>query len=209
MGYLESILGADEHIIFATRRHWLVIAGTIITSAILSIIVIAAAVILITPSGGLSLLLLLLLTIPVGRLLTTYLDWWNEQYIVTNRRIIQLEGVFNKHVIDSSLEKVNDVVMDQSMMGRLLGYGDIEILTASDIGVNKLKKIHNPIRFKTTMLNAKEGMSDNDSVRHSAEPPAAPESIKNVIADLADLRDRGLISEAEFQAKKSDLLSRL
>ena len=207
MGYLESILGTDERVVFTTRRHWLAIAGTVVTSAIISFIIIAAALLLASSSQGLSLVILLLLIIPVGRLLAVYVDWWNEQFVVTNRRIIQIDGVFNKHVIDSSLEKVNDVVMDQSMMGRLLGYGDIEILTASDIGVNKLKKITDPIRFKTTMLDQKEAMSDEDMMHpHDHEDE---DSIPKLIAELATLRDRGVISDAEFQAKKADLMSRL
>ena len=58
--------------------------------------------------------------------------------------------------MDSSLEKVNDVVMDQNFWGRIWGYGDIEIMTASEIGVNKLHMLANPVRFKTTMLDQKE-----------------------------------------------------
>lgn len=208
MGYLESILGGDEHIVFLTRKHWMVIAGTVIVAAILSVIIIAAAVILITPSAGVSLLLLLLLIIPIGRLITTYLNWWNEQYIVTTARIIQIKGLFNKHVIDSSLEKVNDVVMDQSVLGRLLGYGDIEILTASEIGVNRLRQIANPIRFKTTMLDQKHGMSDENGVhRHGQNPEQR--SVPELIEDLAALRDQGVITEEEFLAKKAQLMGRL
>ncbi len=52
---------------------------------------------------------------------------------------MQISGIFNKSVIDSSLEKVNDIKMDQSALGRMFGYGDIEILTASELGVNLFK----------------------------------------------------------------------
>ena len=214
MGYLQSILGQNERVIFATRRHWLVIAASIIGSVILAIVVLVAAFLLSTAAGPAGFLLLLLLIFPVGRLVGTYLNWWNEQYIVTNRRIIQLEGVFNKHVIDSSLEKVNDVVMSQSFLGRLLGYGDIEIMTASDIGVNKLEVISDPIRFKTTMLDQKEGLGDLDSFEARAQAvahqgPVVGDTIPELIEELATLRDKGLITEEEFQAKKADLMSRL
>ncbi len=79
-----------------------------------------------------------------------------EEYIVTNRRVIQTAGVFNKHVIDSSLEKVNDVVLTETVLGRLFDYGNIEILTASEMGVNLLRHIVSPVKFKTEMLNQKE-----------------------------------------------------
>lgn len=211
MGYLQSILGKGEEIVFVTRRHWLTIAGSVVGAAILSIVIIAAAVVPLSlwpDKGPVSLLLLLLLVFPLGRLLSKYLYWWNEQYIVTNRRIVQIEGVFNKHVVDSSLEKVNDIVMNQTMMGRLLGYADIEILTASDVSVNELENIANPIRFKTTLLDQKELLGNSDRPRGGA-PAQPPKTIPELIADLAALRDRGVISEAEFQAKKNDLLSRM
>jgi len=212
MGYLESILGKDEKIVFATRRHWLTIAGDVIGAAILSIIIIAAAVLPLSlrpEIGPISLLLLLLLVLPLGRLLNKYLYWWNEKFIVTNRRIVQIEGVFNKHVVDSSLEKVNDIVMNQTMMGRLLGYADIEIMTASDAGVNKLDNLANPIYFKTTMLDQKEQMGDEDRPHSGAPDQPLPKTIPELIDDLAALRDRGVITDAEFQAKKNELLSRM
>ncbi len=58
---------------------------------------------------------------------------------------------------DSSLEKLTDVILTQSLFGRMLGYGTIEILTAaSSAGVNDLKQIAQPMEFKTAMVNAKE-----------------------------------------------------
>jgi hypothetical protein len=96
--------------------------------------------------------------------------------------------------------------MDQSVMGRLLGYGDIEILTASDIGVNKLLKIANPIRFKTTMLNQKHGLSDDGAEQNNN---SQTHTVTDMIEDLVRLRDAGVLSEEEFQAKKAQLMARL
>jgi uncharacterized membrane protein YdbT with pleckstrin-like domain len=86
------------------------------------------------------------------------LIWSNREYVVTNRRVIQVSGTFNKRVTDSSLEKVNDVKMVQSFFGRLFNFGDLEILTASEAGIDKLSWLADPIHFKTTMLDAKERM---------------------------------------------------
>ena len=44
---------------------------------------------------------------------------------MTNRRVIQVEGVVNKHATDSSLEKINDAVLSQSIFGRMFGFGDL------------------------------------------------------------------------------------
>jgi uncharacterized membrane protein YdbT with pleckstrin-like domain len=151
---------------------------------------------------------------PLWRLVADWLHWWNDIYVVTNRRIIQAQGIFNKHVIDSSLEKINDVVLTQSALGRMLGYGDIEILTGSEIGVNLLKRITEPVRFKTEMLNQKEGMGEMDAFESKAKralSAAAPSAgdVPELIAELDELRKKGLITDAEFQDKKSKLLSQI
>jgi len=69
-------------------------------------------------------------------------------------------GVFNKQVVDSLLEKVNDVKTEQSFLGRIFGYGDIEILTASEQGANRVRMIARPLEFKVAMLDAKEALGD-------------------------------------------------
>ncbi|MBO0857377.1 MAG: M28 family peptidase [Chloracidobacterium sp.] len=169
--YLISLLGENEHILFITRQHWLVLFGEI-----LSEIVIAAVI------GGLVTLIwifrltdplvplgYLLLLLPAISLLRDLLIWKNHQYVVTNRRVIQIAGVFSKEVSDSSLEKVNDVKLEQSFWGRLFGYGSIEILTASELGVSKFNKIGRPIRLKTAMLNAKESLNQG-AANHKKRP---------------------------------------
>ena len=210
MSYLESILGESEKVVFGTRRHWLVVWRPVLVMFLLSLLIGIVVALLLPFTGGMSSVGLILLVIPVGRIIMVMLEWANEVYIVTNRRIIQLEGVFNKHVVDSSLEKVNDVVMDQTFWGRIWGYGNIEIMTASDIGVNKLEMLAQPVRFKTTMLNQKEALSDGDTFRR-VEPsgPPGPDDIPGIIAELATLRDRGILTSEEFERKKAELMSRM
>lgn len=144
--------------------------------------------------------------VPAFEIVRIILDWLNERYIITNRRVMEIKGTINKHVRDSALEKVNDVDLKQSVVGRLLGYGTVQIITGSDIGVNMFKRISNPVRFKREMLNAKERLPKG----LPAEPkPEADTEIPDLIAELNDLRQRGILSEEEFQAKKKELLARL
>jgi uncharacterized membrane protein YdbT with pleckstrin-like domain len=131
------------------------------------------------------------------------LDWTNRQFIVTNRRVVQISGILNKNVTDSSLEKVTDVKLEQSAFGRLFNYGDIEILTASEFGVNLFRRIEEPIIFKIAMLNAKERLEQGDG---AVQPT---EDILEIIASLDRLRDLGILSEEEFKKKKAELLARL
>ncbi len=205
MGYVEGLLGGNEQIVVRTRQHWLVLASSFLPNLAFALIIIVATFVGVLLLGQpLLFLLALLLVLPALAFLRVFLAWWNEEYIVTNRRVIQVEGVINKHVIDSSLEKVNDVVLDQSYLGRLLNYGNVEILTASEIGVNKLHRIGDPVKFKTEMLNQKEALGSDEHLiqKHDHDVPA-------LIAELDELRKQGVLTEEEFQAKKAQLLAKM
>src|SRR6185436_13776936 len=65
--------------------------------------------------------------------------WSAQDYIVTNLRVIKVEGILNKHSADSSLEKINDAVLDQGLFARMLGFGDLDILTANEESVDRYK----------------------------------------------------------------------
>ena len=141
--YIQKLLGEQEVVLLATRQHWFMLFGSIILEIVLILVIIGAAILinaLLAPLSFLgSLIIIVLPVILVAILLVTLvrdiLVWSNRKYIVTNRRVIQVNGIINKKVIDSSLEKVNDVKMIQSFWGRLFGFGNIEILIVSLISV--------------------------------------------------------------------------
>jgi uncharacterized membrane protein YdbT with pleckstrin-like domain len=206
--YLKSLLGENEQVLFVTHHHWLVLAGEILAETLLSIIMVALVTLIwllwlpnpLVPLGY------LLLIIPIISLWRDVLIWRNREYVVTNRRVIQLSGVFSKNVTDSSLDKVNDVKMSQTFFGRMLDYGNIEILTASELGVNKFTYIGKPIQYKTAMLNAKEKLEHAPAAPLTVRPPASP---ADLIGQLDLLRQHGVLSDVEFQAKKAELLKRM
>jgi len=205
--YIQSLMGEREKSLLVSRQHWFILARNIFLEILAIVIIIILAVV-----AAISFLPLwwipaaigaILLLIPVATMLRDILDWWNRQFLVTNRRVMQISGIFNKNVIDSSLEKVNDVKMEQSVFGRMFDYGDVEILTASELGVNKFKRIENPIRFKTAMINAKEKLERGE------EGVGENEDILAMIARLDQMRQQGILTEEEFAAQKGNLLSKL
>jgi uncharacterized membrane protein YdbT with pleckstrin-like domain len=208
--YVDSLMGANEKVLVLERQHWLVWVPRLIFCLILVAVISAISVLAAPFTGGVGIFGLVLNIIPVWMFLSVFLGWLNETYIVTTRRIIQTEGVVNKSVIDSSLEKINDVVLSQSVMGRIMDYGNLEILTGSDIGLNRLDRIQSPVKFKIAMLNAKEAMrelTDMEDLGTSAQ--ARQNDIPGMISSLDDLRKRGLITEAEFQEKRAKLMSQI
>jgi len=202
--YVQNLLGENERILLVTRQHWFVLFSNIALE-ILLIILIALGVTAAIPFYPAAVAGYVLVLVPLLGMVRDLLIWSNREYIVTNRRVVQISGVFDKNVVDSSLEKVNDVKMSQSFLGRMFDYGDIEILTASELGINLFRRIGEPIKFKTAMLNAKEELGYGEmGVR-----PQAEEDIPTLIAKLDNLRKQEIISEAEFQKKKAELLAKM
>jgi uncharacterized membrane protein YdbT with pleckstrin-like domain len=215
--YLESLLGERENVILGTRHHWFVLASSIVLEGFLILVIFILTIIgsiyafqhvsdlsWIVPLVG-----FLVLLIPIGTGTRDILNWSNHQFIITNRRVMQISGIFNKSVIDSSLEKVNDIKMQQSALGRMFGYGDIEILTASELGVNLFKKIDNPVKFKSALINAKAYLEHPPEEPKGLEVEEGKQDIPDMINRLAELRTRGVITETEFQQKKAELLAKI
>lgn len=214
MSYLRELLGENEEVVFSTRQHWFIPFAHVLTEAVLLVLLAAAAYVLVVLrpfeiSSQLVLFIAAALAIIVCfSALGDVLRWRNEQFVITDRRVLQLQGVINKNVLDSSLEKINDVQLRQSWVGRIFNFGDLEILTANEEGVNYMRAIRGPIEFKRAMQDARsryDGYLDRGPVQAYDNP----RDVQSVLTQLAALRDRGILSPAEFEAKKRDLLSRI
>lgn len=229
MAYIDSLLGRGEQILYVARQHIFVLIANIVTELGLIALLVAAGVAsnmafdtATVTFGGVTasnLILLICVAISVFVLFSGFMDylrWSSEQYVVTDRRVLQVRGIFNKRVIDSSLEKINDVELRQSLVGRILNFGTIAILTASgEEGANLMDRIEAPIAFKRAMLEAKHnhergyGYLDAGYLPARASIAGAPPEIQRTLEELATLRDRGILSSDEFEAKKRELLSRI
>jgi uncharacterized membrane protein YdbT with pleckstrin-like domain len=151
--------------------------------------------------------LLALSLVPIVIAAYRFLSWRLEQYAVTNYRIIQVEGILNKRTFDSSLEKVNDVLMTQSMFGRMFGFGDIQIITGSDIGVNHLDGISDPFAFKRALMDAKM-RSDMDDRSPSRASGSEQDRSTRLLEALRELRESGHITAEEYEQRRQQVLGR-
>lgn len=131
----------------------------------------------------------------------------SHDYVLTNRRVILEEGIFSRRSMDASLGKINNVEHRQTLWGRLLGYGDVEIDTASETGTTRFAGISRPLDFKREILGAAESYR----VSGVASPAAAPLALSPAekIRQLKGLLDEGLISPQEFEAKRRALLEEM
>ena len=205
--YVESLLGNREKVILVARQHWFILVSAIVLEIVIILVIIGLTILAGLFWTEFALLIgaigTILLLLPLSTMFRDILDWMNRQYIVTNRRVIQISGVLNKNVTDSSLRKITDVMMSKSFFGRILNYGDIEILTASEFGANLFHRIEEPVGFKIAMLNAKE------ELEQGGEPEQDDLDVVEVLTNLDRLRELGILTDEEFIQKKSEFLERL
>jgi uncharacterized membrane protein YdbT with pleckstrin-like domain len=229
MSYAESLLATDERILYRGRQHWLAPLADarnavllVLAGLVLWFLAASAAHpegVLWQVWGGLAAILAIVGLAWIGKV---YLEWKAEEYLITNRRVIKTEGLIDKKEGDSSLEKINDAVLKQGILGRLLKYGDLEILTANEDAIDRYTMLGHVVDFKKAMLNAKNDLDDGIRRPVAGAPQAAAplaaaaparqtsaDDVTTTLAKLADLRDKGAITPADYEAKKAELLGRI
>ncbi|MEA2674524.1 MAG: hypothetical protein QOI92_1716 [Chloroflexota bacterium] len=191
--YADRLLADGERVAMRGRQH---VLATIIEGRVAWSILVASLIIVILDAFFLSAtddagrlvrdafgwIGLALLVIALVWLLKIYVEWYAEDYLITNRRVMKVEGVLKKRSADSSLEKINDAVLEQSVLGRMLGYGNLEILTAAEESVDRYRMLAQVQLFKRTMLDEKHKLEQEafqipaPPLRASVPmPPPAPE----------------------------------
>lgn len=129
-----------------------------------------------------------------------------EQYIITTHRVIKHEGIFSKSSFDAPLDKINNIFYSQTLMGRILKYGNVGLETASEQGTTYFANIPNPVRFKNIIMEAREEYVRRQS---RTQPVPTKEDIPAMLERLNKLRADQVISEEEFQEGKKKLLGKL
>jgi membrane protein YdbS with pleckstrin-like domain len=159
--YAESLLASGERVVRREHQHWFIL----VANTRYAILALVGAALLTFASVWfgidgvlwqvLGVLTLVLFVYGVLAFLWGILRYRNEEYLITNRRLIHAEGVVNKKTTDSSLEKINDAVLTESMFGRMFGFGDLDVLTASEEGIERLRMLRDAKDFKKAMIEAK------------------------------------------------------
>lgn len=214
MSYVGSLLAKNERVVRISRDHWIVLLTTVLIDGLASLIIVGLSIVGTVFSGWLVPLLgILMLAVPIGHFLFRVWVWWHRQYIITNIRIIQISGMVRKRVSDTLLEKINDIVTEQTAMGRLLKYGDIEIIAGSDSGIDAFYRLADPIGFKRDLLDQKTALGQPgtpaEPKRQEKDETSDAADVPELIAELDELRKRGLLTDVEFQEKKRKLLDKI
>jgi uncharacterized membrane protein YdbT with pleckstrin-like domain len=148
-----------------------------------------------------------LLLIALGWAVFTYLRWVTTNFVVTTDRLIYRHGILSKHGIEIPLERVNTVFFSQSILERMVGSGDLVIESAGEMGRQDFSNVRKPSAVQNEIHKQMEANENRKFDRVAA--PRGGDSIPEQIAQLDDLRQRGVLSQAEFEQKKQQLLDRM
>jgi membrane protein YdbS with pleckstrin-like domain len=200
MPFPRRLLTEGEEVILDLRPHWIALAGPALWTALIG----AATGFLWVRAGGTLQDELRIALVAVAFLLwvplagVPALRWRFTLFVLTNERVITRSGVIAKRSKEIPLETINDVTFSQSVLERLIRAGDLVIESAGESGQNRFTDIRNPERCQLEIYRAAEA-------RKGLGRPGGP-SLADELAKLADLRDRGVLTEQEFQERKRKLL---
>jgi len=203
----RRLLIEGEDLILDLRPHWIALVGpTIVTLLVVAGYLLAVAY---APDegagrsvvvwGGLVLAVVILIWYPVRR----FIDWVTSNFVVTTDRVIHREGFIAKRSMEIPLEKINDVRFRQSVFERVIGAGDLILESAGEFGRNVFSNIRDPEQVQKTIYH----QGELNQEREMRPGPAAPTATTE-LQRLADLRDRGVLTEEEFESQKRKILGR-
>jgi membrane protein YdbS with pleckstrin-like domain len=211
MGYAEKNLAAGETILYRARYHWVYYIFSAIVLVLAAALGLAALYARNAPAGeevGRLLAWLALAFVVIGLLgfLALRIRTGMDEFVVTNRRVIRRVGLFAREVQQAPLERIQDITVEQGMFARMLGYGTVIVETASENGMLIFPKIASPEDFRTNVWRQAPPAG-----RTPAEVPAtpAPPAPRARLEELESLKQRGLLSDEEYAAKRQEILSHL
>lgn len=210
MAYPRENLHPNETLVLDLHPHWWFFTPSL--AGLLGSLVLGV----VTLAGGADWMRVPVAVIILGMLVwfgVRYAQWATTELVLTSDRLIWRTGVIAKHGIEIPLDRINTIFFTQRLLERLIGVGDLKVESASETGAQEFENMKRPARIQNEIYQQMEANENRKFDRVSAGLTNAgvttqPDATQQ-LEKLAELRDRGVITEEEFQAKKTDLLGRM
>ncbi|HZN03287.1 MAG TPA: PH domain-containing protein [Candidatus Polarisedimenticolia bacterium] len=88
--------------------------------------------------------------------LVRWLTWRVDLWVVTNSRVIDESGVLTVRMMDSPLETIHNVGCEQTLFGRMFGFGRVVIQTAAEHGETTIEGLAQPEELRDAIIEMKE-----------------------------------------------------
>jgi uncharacterized membrane protein YdbT with pleckstrin-like domain len=203
----RKLLNDNEDVVLDLRPHWWFLAKQ--TAALVLMVALAIFTATLDDGTGKDVALiaaLVLVLIAVVWFSARFAQWFFTNFVVTTDRLIYRTGVLAKHGREIPLDRVNDITFNQRIFERLLGAGDLIIESAGERGQQMFTDIPQPMKVQNEVYRQMEALQARDAERIAGRREL---SIPEQLEKLDELRQRGVISQGEFDAKKAQLLDRM
>ena len=231
MNELDRNLLTGEQVVFETRKHWF----SPIRTSLIAILILLGALLLrwLAPEGGpvlgfvgnvFDLVGLVLLIVGIAWVGYNIAEFLSAHFGVTNMRVLRYEGLIRRSSSETLLAMLTDVRLDEPAIGRALGFGNLRILTSSgSAGEDEFKTVAKAKEMRTAIQEQKAlslaggaapaaaaTAAPSSAPAAAASAPGAPSAdTATSLAALDNLHTQGLITEDEYQAKRSEIIGRL
>jgi uncharacterized membrane protein YdbT with pleckstrin-like domain len=152
-----------------------------------------------------------------------FVQWKSTKFAITTERVAYQSGIIRRRGVSIPLNRVNNVNFTQTMIARMLNNGVVIIESAGETGDSVFENIPDPENVRTLIFAQVEADEQRDSDRDAAAlakamqqqvPPPPPagsteKSPQERLAALDDLKAQGLVDDAEYAAKRQQILEEL
>jgi len=149
-----------------------------------------------------------------------FVQWKTTRFAITDQRVAYQSGIVRRRGVSIPLNRINNVNFDQSAIARALNNGVVTIESAGETGDSVFENIPDPEHVRTLIFKQVEADEQADSDRDAAAlakamrdqiPPAgdaapAPPSAQDRLAALEDMKEQGLVNDAEYATKRQQIL---
>jgi len=209
--FSRKLLNEGEDIVLDLHPHWeyFIKSGTAFVVALALGLFVAFG--MDDPPAALEVIAAILVLLSLGWVAATYAKWVTTNFVITSDRLIYRHGVLSKHGIEIPLERVNTVFFSQTILERMLRSGDLVIESAGEMGRQSFSNVRRPSAVQNEIYKQMEANENRKFDRIGAGGAARPatDSIPDQIAQLDQLRQSGALTQAEFDAKKQQLLDKM
>ena len=149
--YIDDILQPGEKVLYSTNAHWIYFLPAIIGWILAGVFLVLSGMV---AAGTPALICLSLAAISaIAALYKTVTAWfhrWTTETDVTNFRVVHKTGFVKRQTFEMSVDKVESVDVNQSILGRILNYGDVTVLGVGE-GGKTLDMIASPLSFRNAI----------------------------------------------------------
>ena len=216
---MRTSLKNDEIILLITRQHWIKLVLPLFVWLLIAVV----SIWLLHVTG------LIITLVAAIYPLIEYLNWKNNLWCITNFRVVDESGFLTRYSKESPLDKINNIEFDQGIWGRLMGYGNVDIQTAAELGETTYELIADPKLLKDTITHAQEEYKNTIAFKQATQlaiaiaktneanslkqvagpvyntPP--PQMIADELQKLFDLYQKSAITQDEYLQQKNKLIN--